>query len=299
MQLHHLFSLFSMDDEETHDELWRACLFKIPRFHASREGLESTSEFSFNYADDEISAKLSYRGYATEKDLRKIFRYPGIMEENVEDALIHLAYNRCYSDNGSISVDFSLYELRNELIAVKKTYSARELRLALRTLFESEIHLSGRFRGQWYEKLSYRAFDHLSIRDTSTDKDTRSSVTFSKFTSARIIAGEFKRAHFQRAMKMSTLAKHIYKFLLRYRMEIINQKIVLSANALIRSSPITISQRNPDNTRKIRDALEDLYHHKVISEWHFADARANDQIEVLIINYDYLSNHQDQDSIPE
>lgn len=298
MQLHHLFSLFSMDDENTHDEIWEACLFKIPRFHASREDLESTPEFSLNYEDDVMSAKLSYRGYSTEKNSRAIFRYPGIMEENVEDALISLAHKRCYSESGSISIDFSLYELRNELIAVKKTYSVRELRLSLRTLFETKIYLTGNFRGQWYEDLSYSAFDHLSIRDASIDSDPRSSLRFSKFTSARIISGEFSRNHFQRAMKMNTLSRHIYKFLLRYRTELINQKIALSASSLIISSPVIISERNPENTRRIRDALEDLYHHKVISEWSF-DARMSNQIDIVIINDDFLDKNQDQDNSPE
>ncbi|WP_207262399.1 hypothetical protein [Pseudomonas sp. GW101-3H06] len=293
MHKHRIFELFSMEEHETHDELWSNCLFKVPRFFASKGKLESTPDFSIKTSDSELTGEITYHGYGTQKNSKTIFRYPGIMEENVEDALIQLASKHCYNDNGFISVYFSLYELKNELSSTKKTYSIREIRLALNVLFETSVQFRGTFQGQRYENTTYKAFAHLSIRDsTSESREIKSSVKFSKFTSARILSGETERLNYQKATTMGALAKHIYKFLVRFHKEITNQKLVLSATNLINSSPIKLSERKPENTRIIKDALTQLHDHQIIETWSYDYSQNSDQISLRIINDSFIRESQ-------
>jgi hypothetical protein len=293
MHKHKIFELFSMEEHETHDELWSSCLFKTPRFFASKGKFERTPNFSIKSSDSELTGEITYHGYALQKDSNTVFRYPGIMEENVEDALIHLASKRCYSDNGFISVYFSLYELKNELNSINKSYSIPEIRLALNVLFETSIQFNGTFQGQLYESCTYKALAHLSIRDsTSETRDVKSSIKFSKFTSARILSGETERLDYSKLTKMGTLAKHIYKFLVRFQKEITNQKILLSPTNLINSSPIKLAERNSNNTRAIKDALEQLNQHKIIEEWRYDYSRAGDQISLIFINDYFIRGSQ-------
>ncbi len=300
MYRHKLFELFSMEEQDTHDELWNSCLFKVPRFFASKGKFGSTPSFSIKSSDSELSGEITYHGYATQNGAKTAFQYPGIREENVEDALINLASKRCYNDNGFISVYFSIYELRNELISVQKTPSVPELRSALNVLFETSLSFSGTFQGQRYENCIYKPFTHLSLRDSTKDsRDVKSSIKFSKFTSTRILSGETERLDYSKVTKMGSLARHIYKFIVRFQNEITNQSTLLSSTKLINASPLRLSERNPDNNRRIREALEQLYEHDIIESWSYDYSRGSDKISLRIVNDYFIREPQVMQSSPE
>lgn len=272
--IHEIFSLFSMDEKHSNERMLRDCLYKIPRFHRSREDLSSLPSFKVHSISQSFVGYAEYFGYRNRalNDDTPMFRYPGTVEEIVEDALIKLACANGYIDNGVVSVEFSLYELRQELKSMTKTYSIGELRTILETLHESEIIINGIYKYQKYENIRYRALEHLTLKNSSIETlKTKSSARFSRFTSTRILNGEFDDEAYNTSMRLSILSRHIYKLILRNRSSITYGIFKASSSELLHTSPVKKST-NSEMNRSLKKSFEELCAFGIITNWRLVKA---------------------------
>lgn len=202
---------------------------------------------------------------------RSVLIYPGAREELVEDALRKLAVkgNGQFIDN-KFGVVFTLYELEKELAQMGHRYKVTEIREALMVCRGATLECISEDRDLFG---SENFFSKLGIATRKEylrhGRDAKCYVLFHSLVNESVLNQSFRQYNYQLGMQIrSALARFIYKRMCHYWVQASPQTpYTPSLVSFLSQSPRTLSKRMPENVRAMRNALDTLIKHQVISEY--------------------------------
>lgn len=214
------------------------------------------------------------------------FKYPGIIEDKVEDALKYLASQKGATniENINLSVEFTLYEVQQVLAQVLVTkYSINQVRDALQTLAES--HLSVRpsngddtltFKSSrissltMFEKGTYKQVSKADKALGTAGKGTLCRATFHPMFAMDVAKGFFRYYNVQRkASFKNPVTDLLYdRICFHWRYASVESSYRFSAEGFLNSTPYGDSDLNSSRRfGKVRKAVEELMEHGILSRF--------------------------------
>lgn len=175
---------------------------------ASAEETEFTRLTTFESRELKVSVTAANIERTKNGVKQRVFVFPGAREEIVEDVLRKLATERraeAYevasgADAGAkfVGIDFTLYEIYEELKRVGKSYSYSEIREALQIMNRSILSIQS---VDLAIDLSAPFFPVMAIADRANKQETRSFICFHPMVSEAIQTLSFRRYNYGQSLK--------------------------------------------------------------------------------------------------
>lgn len=204
-----------------------------------------------------------------EKNNRAVLIYPGQREELVEDALRKLAVEgKGYMIEDKAGVLFTLYELQKELEQMGHGFNLNEIKEAILVCRGASIECFSE-DGESMISASFFPMVGLTTRGEFMRKgsDARCYVQFNPLVTESIMNLTFRQYNYRLAMDIrSPLARYIYKRMSHYWTQAsTDSPYTPSLVSFLSQSPRELSPRMAENIRAMKNALDTLRRHKVIS----------------------------------
>lgn len=225
-----------------------------------------------------------------EKNNRAVLIYPGQREELVEDALRKLAVDgQGHMIEGKAGVLFTLYELQKELGQMGHGFNLNEIKEAILVCRGATLEcISG--DGESMVSASFFPMVGLTSKGEFMKKgaDARCYVQFNPLVTESIMNLTFRQYSYRLAMDIrSPLARFIYKRMAHYWTQAHQDApYTPSLVSFLSQSPRELSPRMPENVRAMRNALDVLRTHQVISHYDANQVRdSRDRRKVVDVSY--------------
>lgn len=224
------------------------------------------------------------------EDGSTVLIYPGQREELVEDALRKLAVDgQGHMIEEKAGVLFTLYELQKELEEMGHGFNLTEIKEAIHVCRGATLEcISG--DGESMISASFFPMVGLTTKGEFMKKgaDARCYVQFNPLVTESIMNLTFRQYSYQLAMDIrSPLARFIYKRMAHYWTQAHQDApYTPSLVSFLSQSPRELSARMPENVRAMRNALDVLRTHQVISHYDANQVRdSRDRRKVVDVNY--------------
>ncbi len=240
-----LFAPFFANSDDERQKLSNLIEFwdRIPRYSISRQAMSRMRdsngnlpllEVEFRYGKESFSATIS-PALVKEKKINKDTKqveyvqtsyYPSANEELIEEVLRKLAADQFQGtydkESQSAGVNFTLYQIREELRATGHTRSFDEIKLSLDILSSSVITFKGEgmLRGAGLHVMARKSSyltDFISVerKDLDIDPNLKWSTKFHPLVSRSINALAYRQFNYGSLMSLKQqLARWIYRYLL-------------------------------------------------------------------------------------
>lgn len=205
------------------------------------------------------------------KDNRTVLIYPGQREELVEDALRKLAVEgQGHMIEGKAGVLFTLYELQKELEEMGHGFNLNEIKEAILVCRRATLDCLSE-SDETTISSSFFPMVGLTTRGEFMQKggDARCYVQFHPMVTNSILNLTFRQYNYRIGMEIrSPLARYIYKRMTHYWTQAsTTAPYTPSLISFLKQSPRELSPRMAENTRAMRNALDVLIKHKVVSDY--------------------------------
>ncbi len=189
------------------------------------------------------------------------FAFPGEREQLVEDVIRRLAVDpdRLRLDKGqdTVQIQFTLYELRQELRRVRHTLAIDEIREALEILHRCTFEVTK--LGTRKPMISATAFPVLLMSDTA-EVGSKRILHFNPLVAEGLRRLKFRQLDYERLMRLKTgPARWLYKRMVqRFTQAGAFEAYEILATTIARDSGMTLLSRNRDTLRKVDRSVEAL-----------------------------------------
>lgn len=206
------------------------------------------------------------------KNGRSVLIYPGQREELIEDALRKLATGGQASlINGMVGVTFTLYQLQQELKSMGHSYNLDEIKEAIFVCGGSKLECVA---DNGASKLSTTFFPTVGLTSkgewSALGKAAKCFVHFHPWVTEGIRNLSFRRYDYTLQMQISSpLARFLYKRMCHfYGHASPAAPFSMHLKSFLEQSPRGLSARMSENIRAMKNALEALQQHSVVSMYH-------------------------------
>lgn len=205
-----------------------------------------------------------------EKDGRTVLIYPGQREELVEDALRKIAVSgQAVSVNDKAGVSFTLYELMKELEKMGHTYDLNEIKEAL---FVCRGAIMECYSEDGTAVINSSLFGLVGLttrQDIREGRAERCFVQFNPLVNDSIMNLTFRQYNYKIGMDIrSPLARFVYKRMAQYWTQASeNNPYTPNLVTFLGQSPRGLTEKMGENLRAMRNALDTLKKHKVVSRY--------------------------------
>lgn len=226
-------------------------------------------------------------------------KFPGLREMYVEEALTKLAASNFKNSieaheielkNSSkqylVSVNFTLYDLEQELKRVGHTYSYDEIKEALMVLKETTMYIKAVAKDP-HNPSNRIYFEHygsiiselqLISKDSNFETGkTKSRVVFHQLKTIGVMNVAFRKYDYDKSMRLSSyLTKYIYNRLVtNWRQASAANKYTFLMNNFIHQSCREPSKTIYSDIRAMRNSLKELVDKKILYTFHEDPIRKN------------------------
>lgn len=209
--------------------------------------------------------------------------YPAEREQLVEEVIRRIAIERGRARVVSgkvVQMDFSIYEIRQELERTKHTYSFAEVKEALHILSEAKVEIRqvSEVEGKkTKDVLRSSAFPQMALRER--DEEGQAMLEFNWLVAQSIRDLDYSSVNYELVMELSKpLSRWLYKRLhlaatadaeagKDYSIQI------MQANDIVRNSGITKWKRERDTFARVREAITILQKAKILQDFHVEDRK--------------------------
>jgi hypothetical protein len=196
--------------------------------------------------------------------------YPGVREEMVEDALRKLATEgRIRRRDKLFGIEFSIYELQQELKRNGHSYSHNQIREAIRICSRTHLVVT-RKKGNKIE-LGDNVFSKVGIAENSgRNGSDLVAVDFNILVTQSIEKGTHRQINYARSMSFkNSLARWLHKRMSHnyIQAQAFHNEYKIQLSTILRDSGITPSKKLGDSRRYVCKALDELLQQQVIYKY--------------------------------
>lgn len=205
------------------------------------------------------------------EDGRTVLIYAGQREEILEDALRKLAVNgNGHVIEGKAGVMFTLYELQKELAKMGHGFNLNEIKEGIQVCRGATLECISD-DGESFISSSFFPMVGLTTRGEFRKKgeNAKCYVQFNPLVNESIMNLTFRQYNYRIGMEIrSPLARYIYKRMCHYWTQAApDSPYTPSLISFLKQSPRELSPRMPENVRAMKNALEVLIKHEVVSDY--------------------------------
>lgn len=273
----------------------------MPKYHFDSRGIKELREANGGKYLDTMVREFEYQNKTNTliitparirtKDGNEREYFPGLREQNVEEALRKLA---CDQNNAvwldeEAGVQFSLYQLQKELENTGHSIHIDSLKEALMILNHTIMEVSTKDGKQAMMSAPLFPLVALINRDQYLeDTDSKCLVKFHPLVTASIKKIDYRQFDYERWMKYKTiLARYLDKRLsMHFSNAAINKTYNIKLSTVIQGSGIAASQSHSQNDRKMDRAIEELINSNVVCDVK-KDIRREGK-RITDIKYDFI-----------
>lgn len=198
--------------------------------------------------------------------------YPGQREELIEDALRKLAVGgQALMVDSKVSVVFTLYQLQQELKSMGHSYNLDEIKESIYVCRGATLEC---YADDGATLISSSFFPTIGLTTkgewATKKKAAKCFVQFHPMVTSSILNLTFRRFNYSLSMQInSPLARFLYKRMCHYFTHASStMPYCTHLVGFLNQSPRGLSARMSENTRAMKNALEALIKHKVVSHYH-------------------------------
>jgi hypothetical protein len=200
--------------------------------------------------------------------------YPGEREELVEQALRKLACEgqiRVYEKQAG--VQFTLYQLQQELKAYKHTASIVQIKEALEICRRTAIDLVWEVGGRKSQSFGNLFHDMGLVTKAdwnASGKESHAYVVFHPLVTKSIIENSFRQINYVRYMKLKNyLSRWVYRKMSHnfIQADWKSSQYTLSLNTIVQGSGISLYDSIPNTIRRVRRSLDQLAKNDIITDY--------------------------------
>ena len=194
--------------------------------------------------------------------------YPSKREEIVEDALRKIAIDRgCVYIDGDAGVQFSLYELEQELIKRGHSYNKSQIKEAIKICHHTSIQIK---KSDEEDMMSFHLFEAIGFSSSNKEGLSKAYVKFNPLVTKSIKENSFRVYNYRQCMDLSmNLSRWLYKKVTHlHRQAATDNPYKIKLSSIIRDSGISNYPRLTDNDIQVKKCLNELKSKNIIFEYH-------------------------------
>mgnify|MGYP006413175171 CR=1 FL=1 len=222
-------------------------------------------EREFSFRDKKYTMTIRPTVITNSKGEEKAY-YPTQREEIIEDAIRKIAIERggVFIDGGA-GVQFSLYELEQELRKRGHGYKSAQIKEAITVCHNTSIELSSE---DGKDEISFHLFE--SIGFSSRDKkDKKAFVKFNSLVTKSINQKTFRLFNYKRCMSLKhMLSRWLFKRISHHFLQAsATNPYSIKLTTIIRDSGVARYKKLADNRKQIIKSLEELKVRSVFTKY--------------------------------
>ena len=211
-----------------------------------------------------VKAALIERKDRATKSNYMVLRYPSEREDFVESALRKLAVKgnaRWVNDTSGVGVDFTLYELQQELKKTGHNYNLNDLKESLEVLNSCSLDITN---SDGSINLASPILPIKQLVDMKTYKDSKSKArclaVFHPLITRSMLNLSYRNINYGLLMSLKNhLARHMFRRMTHYWVQASpKDPYTVGMISFLEQSPRGVSETMADNTRAMRTLLKEL-----------------------------------------
>jgi hypothetical protein len=224
-------------------------------------------ERDFTFRSRKFKMKITPATIKNAKGEEKAY-YPSQREEIVEDAIRKIAIEKggVFIDGGA-GVQFSIYELANELKKRGHGYQLLQIKEAIEICHNTSINIKSE---DGKDEMSFHMMESIGFSTRDNDQ-TKSFVKFNSLVTKSINKQTFRLFNYKKCMSLKyMLSRWLFKRISHHFIQAsASNPYTIKLTTVVRDSGMNQSQRLSDASKQVTKSLNELVQKKVFLKYDF------------------------------